>query len=202
MTRRDIRGSATPFLDWGEQLRATKRKRRMLGRRVTAAGIGITLLGLTMAFPPAPRLVWNASASAPIGLYAVTPGAPVDPGDMVIARVPDPWRMMAAQRRYIPANVPLVKRVAAVAGDEVCALGSLIFVNGTRAVERRATDAGARPMPWWSGCVRLRGRQLFLLMAGSPASFDGRYFGVTDGGLVIGKARLLWAKPTQGSNDA
>src|SRR3546814_1556457 len=49
-------------------------------------GVGITLLGLTMAFPPAPRLVWNASASAPIGLYAVTPGAPVGPGDMVIAR--------------------------------------------------------------------------------------------------------------------
>src|SRR3546814_6317116 len=55
-----------------EQLRAGKHKRRILGRRVTVTGIGITLLGLTMAFPPAPRLVWNASASAPIGLYAVT----------------------------------------------------------------------------------------------------------------------------------
>src|SRR3546814_5975758 len=76
MTRRDNRASATPLLDWGEQLRATKHKRRILGRRVTVAGVGITLLGLTMAFPPAPRLVWNASASAPIGLYAVTPGAP------------------------------------------------------------------------------------------------------------------------------
>jgi type IV secretory pathway protease TraF len=49
-------------------------------------------------------------------------------------------------------------------------------------------------MPWWSGCVRLRGRQLFLLMSDSPGSFDGRYFGVTDGGLVVGKARLLWAR--------
>lgn len=194
MIRRDIRGSTTPLLDWGEQLRATKHKRRMLGRRIAVTGMGITLLGLTMAFPPAPRLVWNASASAPIGLYAVTPGAPVDPGDMVIARVPDPWRMMAAQRRYIPANVPLVKRVAAVAGDEVCALGQEIFINGKWLVERRDADARGRPMPWWSGCVRLRGRQLFLLMVDSPASFDGRYFGVTEGGLVVGKARLLWAR--------
>src|SRR3546814_5675936 len=93
MTRRDNRASATPLLDWGEQLRATKHKRRILGRRVTVAGVGITLLGLTMAFPPAPRLVWNASASAPIGLYAGSPGAPVGPGDLVIARVPDPWRI-------------------------------------------------------------------------------------------------------------
>lgn len=194
MTRRDIRGTATPLLDWGEQLRATKHRRRILGRRVTVTGIGITFLGLTMAFPPAPRLVWNASASAPIGLYAVTPGAPVDAGDMVIARVPDPWRMMAAQRRYIPVNVPLVKRVAAVAGDEVCALGQEIFVNGTWVVERRVADARGRPMKWWSGCVRLRGRQLFLLTSNSPGSFDGRYFGVTEDGLVVGKARLLWAR--------
>lgn len=201
MIRREKRGTATPLLDWGDQLRASKHKRRILGRRVAIVGFGFTLLGLTMAFPPAPRLVWNASASAPLGLYAVTPGAPVDVGDMVIARVPDPWRMMAAQRRYIPANVPLVKRVAAVAGDEVCALGQEIFVNGKWVVERRIADASGRPMKWWSGCVRLRGHQLFLLMPGSPGSFDGRYFGVTEGGLVVGKARLLWAKPTQGSND-
>ena len=32
-------------------------------------------------------------------------------------------------------------------------------------------------MPWWEGCVRLRGRQIFLLIADNPASFDGRYFG-------------------------
>jgi conjugative transfer signal peptidase TraF len=194
MSRRDSRGTAMPLLDWGEQLRAGKHRRRILSRRVAVTGIGITLLGLTMAFPPAPRLVWNASASSADGLYAVTPGAPVDPGDMVIARVPDPWRMMAAQRRYIPANVPLVKRVAAAAGDEVCALGQEIFVNEKWVVERRLADAKGRPMPWWSGCVRLSGRQLFLLMSDSPASFDGRYFGVTDSGLVVGKARLLWAR--------
>ena len=194
MTRRSDRSRNLPLLEWGDQLRQAKRERRTLGRRVAVIGAGITLLGLTIAFPPAPRLVWNASASAPIGLYAVMPGATVEPGDMVIARVPDPSRMMAAERRYIPANVPLVKRVAAAAGDEVCALGREIFVNGTRVVDRRASDAKGRPMPWWSGCVRLRGRQLFLLMSDNPGSFDGRYFGVTDGELVVGKARLLWAR--------
>lgn len=201
MSRREKRGTSTPLLDWGDQLRTAKHKRGILGRRTAIAGVGITLLGLTMAFPPAPRLVWNASASAPIGLYAVTPGAPVDVGDMVVARVPDPWRMMAAERRYIPANVPLVKRVAAAAGDEICALGQEIFINGVWVVERRVADAKGRPIPWWSGCLRLRGRQLFLLMSDNPGSFDSRYFGVTEGKLVVGKARLLWAKPTQGSND-
>ena len=193
MTRRSDRGPQFPLLDWGDQLRLAKRRRRALGRRVAIIGAGITLIGLTIAFPPAPRLVWNASASAPIGLYGVTPDAAIEPGDMVIARVPDPWRMIAAQRRYIPANVPLVKRVAAAAGDEVCALGQEVFVNGRRVAERRLVDAAGRPMPSWSGCVRLGGGQLFLMMADSPMSFDGRYFGVIDGRKVVGKARLLWA---------
>jgi conjugative transfer signal peptidase TraF len=194
MSRRERSGTATPLLDWGDQLRAGKQRRRILGRRIAIVGTGITLLGLTSLFPPAPRLVWNASASAAIGLYSVSPGAPIAAGDMVIARVPDPWRMLAAKRRYIPANVPLVKHVAAVAGDEICALANEIFVNGRWLAKRRVADAGHRPMPWWSGCVRLRGNQLFLLMTDSPDSFDGRYFGVTDGAQVIGKARLLWAR--------
>lgn len=202
MARRNSPPHGTPLLDWGEQLRAAKQHRRRLTRRATITGIGITLLALTIALPPAPRLVWNASASAPIGLYAVSPGAEIDPGDMVIARVPEPLRMMAARRRYIPANVPLVKRVAAAAGDEVCALRDQIFVNGEPVAARRSTDAQGRPMPWWTGCVRLQRRQLFLLMADSLASFDGRYFGVTEGRSVVGKARLIWASPTRGAPHA
>jgi conjugative transfer signal peptidase TraF len=194
MIRNDKSGMDLPLLAWGQQLRADKQRRRKLSRRTAIIGAGIALIGLTTVFPPAPRLVWNASASAPIGLYVVTPGAAVDLGDIVIARVPSPWQSLAAQRHYLPANVPLVKRIAAAAGDEVCALGPEIFINGNRAAMRRATDAKHQLMLWWSGCVRLHGRQFFLLMQDSPASFDGRYFGVTEGNQVIGKARLLWAR--------
>lgn len=194
MTRRTDRGSQLPLLARGDQLRAQRANRRRLGHRIAIIGAGVTVLGLTAAFPPAPRLVWNASASAPIGLYAVTPGDEADPGDMVIARVPDPWRMLAAGRRYLPANVPLVKRVAAGPGDEICALGQEIFINGRWAAARLAADPHGRPMPWWSGCVRLHGHQFFLLTSGSPASFDGRYFGVTRGTEIVGKARPLWTR--------
>ena len=186
-------GTDTPLLAWGDALRAAKLRRRRLEKRIAAAAIGAAIVLGSAAFPPAPRLVWNSSASAPIGLYSVSPGALAEPGDMVIARVPEPFRRLAATRRYLPMNVPLVKRVAAAAGDEVCALGLEIFVNGRWIAERRIADGAERPMPMWSGCVRLRGRQLFLLMD-APASFDGRYFGVTEGRDIIGKARLLWAR--------
>lgn len=192
MTRRRTSSGDAPLLAWGEALHASQTRRRL--RR---AGLGIAAgtlaLGLTIVFPPAPRLVWNASASAPVGLYYVSPGGPVTSGDMVIAQLPEPWRGLAAQRHYLPVGVPLVKRVAAAAGDEVCALGPRIFVNGRGAIERRVADPHGRVLPWWSGCVRLGGRQLFLLTE-RPDSFDGRYFGVTEAHEVVGKAVLLWRR--------
>jgi conjugative transfer signal peptidase TraF len=191
MSARPNRPSDAPLLAWGEALRARKQRRAQLRRRFVAVGFGVGVVLGSAALPPAPRLLWNATASAPIGLYSVSPGALVAPGDMVIARVPARFRAMAAERRYVPTNVPVVKRVAAVGGDEVCAVGLQIFVEGRPVADRRRVDGKGRPMPLWSGCIRLHGRQFFLLMD-NPASFDGRYFGPTDGSDVIGKAHLLW----------
>jgi conjugative transfer signal peptidase TraF len=160
-----------------------------------AAALGVLAIGLaaTIAVPLRPLLVWNASASAPVGLYAVAVPDGLEAGDLVIARVPEHLRMLAARRRYLPANVPLVKRVAAEPGDRVCASGPAIFVNGRRIATRLAHDGIGRPMPWWSGCVTLRRGAMFLLMD-DPKSFDGRYFGPTGPRDIIGKATLLWAR--------
>ncbi|RJF90305.1 S26 family signal peptidase [Sphingomonas cavernae] len=167
----------------------------MTRRRLHAALIGAIIAGLahTALFPPRPILLWNASASAPIGLYHVGDRAGLGRGDMVIARVPRNFRVFAARRHYLPANVPLVKRVAAAPGDRVCALGRKVFVNGRWIAERFAKDGAGRPMPWWSGCVTLRQGALFLLMD-TPASFDGRYFGPTHARDVVGEARLIWPR--------
>lgn len=178
---------------FGDALRAARAGRARLRRRVLAVGAAVAVLGSTIPFPPRPWLVWNASPSAPVGLYRV--GAPQDiaAGDMVIARVPERWRALAAERRYIPHRVPLVKRVVAVPGDSVCALDRAIFINGFWTATRQLADVHGRAMPWWEGCTALRHGAVFLLMA-DPASFDGRYFGPTDRSDIVGRARLLWAR--------
>ncbi len=168
--------------------------KRRLGRwAVGCGGLALALAG-TLIAAPRPRLLWNASASAPVGLYAVGDGAALARGDMVIARVPGEFRMMAARRHYLPANVPLVKRVAAASGDEVCAAGARVTVNGRLVARRLDRDGAGRPMPWWSGCAELAAGEYFLLMTDSPASFDGRYFGVSEAGDIVGKARLIWRR--------
>lgn len=156
-------------------------------------GALIVLLSLATFSPPRPLLIWNVSASAPVGLYRIGGPDAVAAGDMVAARVPGRWRRLAGERQYIPVNVPLVKRVAAVPGDRVCAIGETVIVNGRRVARRRQADRRGRPMPWWTGCVTLRDGMLFLLMS-APDSFDGRYFGPTEAGDVIGRARLIWRR--------
>lgn len=176
----------------GPRLRPAHPK-RFLGWSIALGGLAGALVS-TLLVPPRPWLVWNASASAPVGLYAVGDGAALARGDMVIARVPEEYRMFAARRRYLPANVPLVKSVAAISGDEVCAAGARVRVNGRLVVRRLDRDGAGRPMPWWSGCTELGTGEVFLLMTDSRASFDGRYFGVSEAGDIVGKARLIWRR--------
>ncbi len=177
------------------------RERRVLqGRRrpiLAFGGIGLALLGLAAALDqgvqPAPRLIWNASASAPVGLWYIHPGARVSAGDMVLAKTPGSVRSLAAARHYIPATVPLLKRVAAMRGAVVCATDKRILIDRRLAAVRLATDPHGRPLPRWNGCGRLGHGRFFLLNA-APDSFDSRYFGPVDAAAIIGTATPLWLR--------
>jgi conjugative transfer signal peptidase TraF len=129
-----------------------------------------------------------------MGLYAVVRSGRLARGDTVIAWAPFSARRLAALRHYLPFNVPLVKQVAAVPGDRVCASGALVTVNGRGLAPRLEVDGRGRPMPWWTGCVRLVDGDYLLVIADSPASFDGRYFGVSRGADIVGKGHLLWRR--------
>jgi conjugative transfer signal peptidase TraF len=185
-----------PVTDRGAEFRRTLAARALRRRRLAVAIIIATAAApplLTLTLKPPLLLVWNASASAPVGLYRVHPGQMPGRGDLVIARTPAAVRQLAARRRYVPANVPLVKRVAAAKGDRLCASGRTITINGRTAAVRRRTDVAGRTMPWWRGCRVLGPGEIFLLMD-SPNSFDGRYFGITRRPDLVGRAVLLWAR--------
>ena len=192
MTARRPSGDA-PLLAWGEARHAHRQRRLHHLRLGVLGGAALVLLVAPVVYSPAPRLVWNASASAPIGLYRVWPGGTVARGDMVIAWAPRRWRALAARRHYLPANVPLVKRVAAMPGDLVCASGPQVLVDAVPVATRLGQDPSGRSLPWWQGCRRLRASEYFLLMD-APGSFDGRYFGTSSRHDVVGRARLLWRR--------
>lgn len=158
---------------------------------LTAASAG--LLGATVVIHPAPLLVWNASASAPIGLYLLRPQATFSRGDMALIDPPPAVARLAVERGYLPPGVPLIKRIAAVSGDIVCAVGPVIFIDGKPVAERLKTDTLGRPLPVvWQGCRILGDGEVFPLMAAVPDSFDGRYFGPVPTSRVLGRLVALW----------
>jgi len=170
-----------------------KRRTRFLA--LAAGGGSIAALGLVNVVEFAPVLVWNASASAPIGLYQIDMRAP-EIGDLVLVRPGESLEKFIAARGYLPENIPLLKRVAALSGDEICRESDAIFINGTRVADALTFDSSGRKMPSWRGCFALSSGEIFLL--NDPEnSLDGRYFGATKLDDVIGVAKPLWVRREQ-----
>ncbi|MCW2387137.1 conjugative transfer signal peptidase TraF [Sphingobium sp. B11D3B] len=147
----------------------------------------IALFTAVAWFMPQPRLLWNASASAPIGLYRLYPGEKPSFGDLVAYRPSPVLAQFMAQRHYLPAGIPLLKHVAAYSGATICRRDAVVMIDGHVVAIARASDSQGRPLPVWRGCRGLRADQLFLLND-APDSLDGRYFGPVPASGLIGRA--------------
>ena len=154
----------------------------------------ITLVGLVLAAsalsPKRPRMVWNASASVPVGLYRLQ-ARPIRRGDLVVVRLPLKLAELAQRRGYLPKSAYLIKIVAAAGGDRVCRFADRVFVRGLLVARATGRDRIGRMMPSWWGCRRLEAGNLFLL-APDIDSFDSRYFGAVPEIHVVGRAAPLW----------
>jgi conjugative transfer signal peptidase TraF len=147
---------------------------------------------LAVAAPPIghPRLLLNASASVPTGIYGVVLRMPAK-GELAVIRLAGPVQALAVERRYLGGGALVIKPVVAGPGDVVCRHGGTVTVNGLPTARARDADAFGRPLPRWSGCLALAAGQIFVLST-VPDSFDSRYFGVVDGGRVVGTGNALW----------
>ncbi len=164
-----------------------------MNRRLIAVlgGAGVAAILTPTVLRPPTELLWNASASAPMGLYRVHEDQPLAVGDWVAAWPPGNIRTLFSERRYLPSDVPLVKQVAALAPQRVCRLGARVTVDQHAVARALIDDRMGRVLPVWGGCRRLRPSELFLLNA-APDSLDGRYFGPAFLRDVIGRLTPLW----------
>lgn len=138
-----------------------------------------------------PVLIWNASASVPIGLYVVERRSPRI-GEIAVLQPPKWASALADQRRYLPSSAVLLKPVAAIEGDVVCRFGAYVFVNGRLRAKALEHDKMKRPLPSWTGCWRLRTGQCFVLSKRKD-SFDSRYFVTVEKRRVFGTGRLIFS---------
>lgn len=145
--------------------------------RWPALGVAVVLLGcggsLLATDGPVLALI-NESPSVPRGVYVRVPGAEPRRGDTVALPQPAPARAYLGGLG-MPADVRLLKRIAAVKHDRVCQAGDQLTV-ADRVVMVRSRDSRGTALSGWRGCRRLAAGEVFLL-GDTPGSFDSRYFG-------------------------
>ena len=152
------------------------------------------LLGSVWAaiFPVSPRLIWNASASVPTGLYAIHPAGTLHVTELVVVRPPAALAAFLDERRYLPKGVPMLKRILALPGQTVCRKERTITVDGVAMGEALDRDRSGRTLPDWRGCRVVTGDEVFVMNWQSGDSFDGRYFGPLPASTIVGRADPLW----------
>lgn len=161
--------------------------RPLLCATVGAAALFTASFGAVAWLKPAPRLLWNASASAPVGLYRIDVGARPRLGDLVAIDPPPALAAYLSRRGYLPRGVPLLKRIAALPGALVCRSGDFVTIDGAGVARALARDGAGRPLPVWRGCRIVGAQELFLISA-ARGSLDGRYFGPIPASGLIGTA--------------
>jgi signal peptidase I len=149
-------------------------------------------------------LTANLTPSVPVGLYlsdANQQGA--ERGKLVTFHPHNAAAQYAFQRGWMKPGSVYVKRVAAVAGDMVCADKELTIrtqsVGETSAFVRvgeiAETDHDGQPLPHLlSGCERVPEGYFLPVGDGLPNSYDGRYYGFVPVSAIVASLRPLWTK--------
>jgi conjugative transfer signal peptidase TraF len=159
------------------------------------------MIGMVLAGAAGLRV--NTTASMPRGLWRVeATEAQVERGAIVSVCPPDGAAIREAARRgYLPAgpcpgsHEPLVKPVAAIAGDLVTISAAGVAVNGEPMADTAplGEDSAGRPLrPIPAGTYRVPAGAVWLLSGHDPRSFDSRYFGAVPAANIQGVARPVW----------
>jgi conjugative transfer signal peptidase TraF len=139
-------------------------------------------------------LLWNASASVPVGLYLLETTGTRYVSELVAVLPPDPLASYLEAGNYLPRGVPMLKHVLALPGQTVCREGLVITIDKVAVGMARERDRRGRSLPVWHGCRLISKDSLFLMNSQSADSLDGRYFGPLPQSAVLGRAHRIWTK--------
>ncbi|HEX4096961.1 MAG TPA: S26 family signal peptidase [Caulobacteraceae bacterium] len=121
-------------------------------------------------------LLINTTPSEPIGLYHITGETPAV-GRIIAFKVPSTAFPYADRHLPYLRRVPLLKAIAAAAGDRVCTTTGRLVIDGRDRAAIARVDGEGRALPRWIACRTLAPGEVFVFSSRVPNSFDSRYFG-------------------------
>ena len=174
---------------------SARRTRFVRGILILIVGAALLILGNLIADA---GLRFNASASMPRGIYRFASVSPreIHRGMLVAVCAPSGAAQLGRRRGFVSSgecsekSEPLLKMVAAVAGDDIAISPSGVSVNGRllRDSKPLAVDRVGRPLVSWQlGHFRIS-RGAIWLHADHERSWDSRYWGPAPARNVLAKA--------------
>ena len=140
----------------------------------------------TLMLACTPWLAVNFTGSAPRGLWRKTALPSVVTRGMWVTMAPPPSMLL-----WAPWWIPLLKPVAAVAGERVCVEAETLWILG-RNYGRVYTQANGQPLPHLQeGCYVVAEGQVFLASQAAK-SLDSRYFGPVAIADLMAEAFPVW----------
>ncbi|MCR6645891.1 MAG: S26 family signal peptidase [Terricaulis sp.] len=149
-------------------------------------GAAFAVAALVLDGAPHHVVLFNHSPSVPVGFYIRETGEPAR-GMFVTVRARDVAPIEAAAHHYDDEDDRFIKRLAAMAGQQVCSDGRRLSVDGVQIAMVKKRDGVPEG---WVGCRTLAPSEI-LLLGDSADSFDGRYWGPISDDLIEGVWRPL-----------
>ena len=175
-------------------------------RTVLVAGLAVVCIqgGVSIAKWQGYRI--NMTSSLPLGIWRMLPlPEKIERGQIAVFCPPStPIFIEARARGYLPNGdcpdglAPLMKPVAAIAGDVVEQTPGGLAVNGVPipGTAALAADGRGRPLPVQpSSRFTIGPAEVFFVSNVNKRSFDSRYFGPLPLSLIEGLATPVWLVP-------
>lgn len=152
----------------------------------------LACLWLPNFIKPDPKLLYNPSPSAQIGWYKINQADAYLVGDLVAAYLPEDAAILASERGYLPAGLPVIKTIGAVGGDHYCVKDGVLEIDPDLRLAILPFDSQGRAMPVPSDqCEAIAVGNVLLISKRIGGSFDSRYFGQVGTDQIIGRVEFL-----------
>jgi signal peptidase I len=188
------------------------RRNRWLREGVSIAGFALALFAArsTLAdhyYVPTGSMIPSVSIGDRLIVNKLAYSLRVPFSDVVVIRRNQPQRGDVVVLKSPENGITLLKRVAAVPGDEVAVTDGRLSINGQPVPISREGDSlverlgrSAHPVRLTAGGgpdfgpVRLEIDQYLMLGDNRGESHDGRSFGLVEGKAILGKALGVWMR--------
>jgi len=159
--------------------------RALVGVLGSGIAAGICLLGDWL--PSSLGYCLNITPSEPVGFYRLIEGQP-NRGALVLLKQPRNSRA-SILRGYVPLNLPLIKRIAALPGDTVEINQSGIRVDGVLWPDSAplSRDREGRMLTAYPFGAYTAARAELWVMSDNPRGLDSRYFGPVPASSIISR---------------